>query len=132
MIRKIAISLALAATPAMADETWNSDMGLIVYEAEENGAAIFSFVNVDAYPATLVIPELAGNYSNRGVHDAYWVGSGSGFCPAFLAAPGDEPTTNWGRALISFDGPAFPTSFTLTLGDCFGPLTYAIRAEVPQ
>lgn len=115
---------------AMADEVWTSDMGDIVYKAEENGAAIFSFVNVDAYPGVLVIPGLAGNYSNRGVHEAYWVGQGSGYCPAFLSPPGGEATTNWGRALISFDRPAFPTGFTLTLGDCFGPLTYAIRADI--
>lgn len=131
MFKKLALCLALVAPPLVADEAWDSDMGLIVYEAEENGAALFSFVNVDAYPATLVIPGLAGNYNNRGVHDAYWVGTGAGECPAFLAAPGYEATTNWGRALISFDRPAFPTSFTLTLGDCFGPLTYAIRAEAP-
>lgn len=131
MLKKLALCLALVAAPLAADEAWDSDMGLIVYEAEENGAAIFSFVNVDAYPATLVIPGLAGNYNNRGVHDAYWVGTGAGECPAFLAAPGYEATANWGRALISFDRPAFPTSFTLTLGDCFGPLTYAIRAEAP-
>ena len=131
MFKKLALCLALVAPPLAADEAWDSDMGLIVYEAEENGAALFSFVNVDAYPATLVIPGLAGNYNNRGVHDAYWVGTGAGKCPAFLAAPGYEATNNWGRALISFDRPAFPTSFTLTLGDCFGPLTYAIRAEAP-
>lgn len=131
MIKRIAICLTILAAPVAADETWNSDMGRIVYETEENGAAIFSFMNVDAYPAIVVIPGLAGNYSNRSVHNAYWVGQGAGYCPAFLAAPGGEPSSNWGQAVISFDGPAFPTSFTLTLGDCFGPLTYAIRAETP-
>ena len=132
MFRSLLICLACLSAPLVADETWDSDMGLIIYEAEENGAAIFSFVNVDAYPATLVIPGLAGNYSNRGVHEAFWLGSGAGNCPAFLAWPGYEATSNWGQALISLDGPAFPTSFTVTLGECFGPLSYAIRAETPQ
>ena len=132
MFRCLLICFTCLSAPLAADETWDSDMGLIIYEAEENGAAIFSFVNVDAYPGTLIIPGLAGNYSNRGVHEAFWLGSGAGNCPAFLAWPGYEGTSNWGQALISFDSPAFPTSFTVTLGECFGPLSYAIRAEAPQ
>ena len=132
MFRSLLICFTCLSAPLAADETWDSDMGLIIYEAEENGAAIFSFVNVDAYPGTLIIPGLAGNYSNRGVHEAFWLGSGAGNCLAFLAWPGYEATSNWGQALISFDGPAFPTSFTVTLGECFGPLSYAIRAEAHQ
>ncbi len=124
------LAALLLATPAVADEVWTSDMGQVVYQTEENGAAILSFTNVDAYPATLVIPGLAGNYSDRGVHDAYWIGQGAGYCDAFLTIPGsDQPSTNWGRAVVSFDQPSFPTGFTMTLGDCFGPLTYAIRAN---
>lgn len=131
----LSVSAALLVTavpvaPALADEVWTTDMGEVVYEDEQNGAAIFSFTNVDAYPATLVIPGLAGNYSQRGVHQAYWIGTGAGYCDAFLGMPGGrEASSNWGRAVVSFDGPAFPTSFTMTLGDCFGPLTYALRAE---
>ncbi len=124
------LAALLLATPAVADEVWTSDMGQVVYQTEENGAAILSFTNVDAYPATLVIPGLAGNYSDRGVHDAYWIGEGAGYCDAFLTIPGrDQPSTNWGRAVVSFDQPSFPTGFTMTMGDCFGPLTYAIRAN---
>ena len=131
MIRPILAALLLLATPALADEAWVSDMGDIIYEAEEAGAAIFSFANVDAYPATLVIPGLAGNYANRSVHEAFWIGTGAGFCPAFLSLPGDDVgSTNWGRALISFDEPGFPTGFTLTLGGCFGPLDTVIRANL--
>ncbi|MCT4559219.1 MAG: hypothetical protein N4A61_14310 [Pelagimonas sp.] len=127
----LTVALGLGATMAQADESWMSDMGRLIYQSEENGAAIFSFTNVDAYPAELIIPGLAGNYDNRGVHEAYWIGQGAGTCPAFMARPGGQSTTNWGRALISFDRPAFPTGFTLTLGDCFGPMSYAIRADLP-
>ncbi len=120
MLRLTLAALMLAA-PAAADEVWSSEMGDIIYEFDQNNTAVFSFTNLDAYGALLVIPGLAGNLENRGVHDAYWLGSGSGDCPAFLALPGDEQTatTNWGRAIVSFDSPAFPTSFTLQLGWCF-------------
>lgn len=119
----------LAANPVSADEMWQSEMGWIEYTAEENGAAIFTFTNLDAYGATLVIPGLAGNYDQRGVHEAFWIGEGAGDCEAFLSLPGGEPSANWGRALISFDTPAYPTGFTMTLGYCFDPLSYSMRAE---
>ena len=118
------------ASPAIADEVWASMMGDIVYAAEENGAAIFTFTNLDAYPARLVIPGLAGNYSNRSTHEAFWLGGGSGTCPAFMAIAGDEYSTNdWGRAVIAFDKPAFPTSFTVTIGWCFEELRESFRGE---
>ena len=131
MPRLLTCLALICALPAIAaaDEVWNSDMGEIVYLADENGAAILSFTNVDAYPAELVIPGLAGNYDSRGVHEGYWIGTGSGWCDSFMARPGGEASTNWGRALVSFDLPSFPTSFTLTLGDCFGPYSQVIRAE---
>jgi len=66
----LAAVLSLSSAPLLADEVWTSDMGQIVYEAEEGGAAIFSFTNVDAYPARLIIPGLAGNYSDRSSHAA--------------------------------------------------------------
>ncbi|MDA7424845.1 hypothetical protein [Thalassococcus lentus] len=125
----LAAALALTTTAAMADETWSSDMGEIVYLDEQDGAAIFTFTNVDGTPARLVIPGLAGNYSNRDTHRAYWTGVGPNNCGALLSEPGQAPSANWGQALISFDKPAFPTSFTLTLGWCFDPLSTAIRAE---
>ena len=40
---RFAAVLSLLSTPLLADEVWESDMGQIVYEAEEGGAAIFSF-----------------------------------------------------------------------------------------
>jgi hypothetical protein len=119
---------ALCATSVLADETWNSDMGTIVYEDEIDGAAVFSFNNVDGYRAVLVIPGLAGNFNNRGVHEAFWIGQGAGYCLSAMSM-GGQSSHQWGRALISFDTPAYPTSFTLSLGECFDPLAYAIRAS---
>lgn len=120
---------ALLPLTAAADEVWTSDMGKIIYDSEVGDAAIFTFTNVDAYPATLVIPGLAGNYSDRGVHEAYWVGEGAGDCAGFRAAPNGTGSAQWGRALVAFDKPAFPTSFTLLLGFCLDPYVTSIRAE---
>ncbi len=126
---RLALAAALLATPTLADEVWTSEMGDIVYQSERSNAAILSFTNLDAYEGTLVIPGLAGNFSNRGVHEGYWLGTGAGDCPAFMSMPGsDEATTNWGRATIIFDEAAFPTSFTLMLGWCFEDPRVPMRA----
>ncbi len=130
MIRATLTALLLA-TPAVADESWTSVWGDIIYEDERHGDAIFSFVNFDGYVATLVIPGLAGNYSNRGMHDAYWLGQGSQVCNGFLSSPDGITSGQYGQALVVFDHAAFPTGFTLELGECFDPPTYSIRAELP-
>ncbi|MDF0602667.1 hypothetical protein P1J78_18160 [Psychromarinibacter sp. C21-152] len=114
--------------PAHADETWRADTGMIAYLAEEEGYAIFSFTTDQGYPAKLYIPGLAGNYDSRGTHDAFWIGEGAATCPADLGY-GEAITGNWGQARLLFDEPAFPTSFTLLMGDCFGALDRAVRAE---
>ncbi|KUF10277.1 hypothetical protein [Pseudoponticoccus marisrubri] len=128
MIRTLFLA-ALLATPAAADEIWTSDYGRITYEDEIDGAALFAFRHPGGQRAMLYIPGLAGNYDNRHTHRAYWFGEGPGFCEMALSAGGAAPSRNWGQALISFDTPAFPTSFTLTMGDCFDPLSYSLRAE---
>ena len=49
---------------------------------------------------------------------------------AFMAiAGGDYSTTDWGRAVIAFDKPAFPTSFTVTIGWCFEEPRESFRGE---
>lgn len=128
MFRALTLA-AILATPALADEVWDSDIGAFVYEAETDGAAVFSFRNFDGYQATLVIPGLAGNFDNRGVHEAFWIGKGPGYClgsMSYNAQSGNQ----WGRALLQFDKPNYPTSFTLLMGDCFDPLNYSVRAII--
>jgi len=120
--------LMLAAGPATADEVWSTDLGDIIYEAEEAGAAILSFGGFDGYRGTLVLPGLAGNYEQRGVHHGYWIGTSGVDCGAALTGPTGNASRAWGQAVVAFDGPAFPTSFTVSLGDCFGPLNRSIRA----
>ncbi|MGI3183942.1 hypothetical protein [Nioella aestuarii] len=123
------IALALAA-PAFADEVWSSPTGPIIYQEDAFGSAILSFTNVDGSAAELVIPGLAGNFTDRGVHHGYFIGQGPLECDAALARPGGLASLDWGRAVVSFDRPNFPTGFTVTMSDCDYPLSYSIRAEV--
>lgn len=128
MFRSILLA-SLLATPVLADEVWDSDFGAIVYQDEQQGMAIFSFRNFDGYQATLVIPGLAGNFDNRGVHDAFWVGKGPGSCLSSMSF-GDMNGASWGQAKLIFDKPSYPTSFTLLMGECFDPLNFSTRAVI--
>ena len=134
MIKRALALIALlfgTAVTATADESWNSQHGWIIYEAEDRGAAILSFTNHYGIQSVLIIPGLAGNYDHRGIHDAYWIGRGAGYCEAVMEFPGYSGT-QWGRAEVIFDGPSFPTGFTLQFGECMGPLTMGLRAELPR
>lgn len=124
----LAFAACLAAAPALADEAWRSDMGDIVYLDKRDGAAILTFTNVDASLATLIVPGLAGNYDRRGTHPAFWIGEGAGNCAAILRH-GDLESRQSGRAIIVFDKPGFPTSFTMILGACFDAPDLPVRAE---
>ncbi len=128
MFRALALA-SLMATPALADEVWDSDIGAFVYQDEADGAAVFTFRNFDGAPATLVIPGLAGNFDNRGVHDAFWIGRGQGNCLGSMSWKGDS-SQHWGTAVLIFDKPAYPTSFTLMMGDCFDLPNYSTRAII--
>lgn len=121
---------AFCATSALADEVWDSDIGAFVYESDEaDGSAVLSFRNFDGYQATLVIPDLAGNYDNRGLHDAFWIGQGPGFCLGSLSYDG-KSGNQWGGALLQFDTSSYPTSFTLLMGDCLHPFHTSVRAII--
>ncbi len=122
----LAAALTLAAPAVLADEVWSTPMGDIVYEAERDGDAILSFIYLDDHRATLVIPGLAGNYDFRGTHEAFWISEGGGACKSTMTYDTMSSTT-WGRALLVFDKPEYPTSLTLVLGECFGPLTDNLR-----
>lgn len=126
----IASFFALVGLPSLADEVWTSPTGDIVYESEMAGDAIWSFYHpADGSGATLIIPGLAGNYDERSTHEAYWIGNSPGLCLSTMTHPSGVSGNTWGRAIVSFDEPAFPTSLSIAMGDCFGPIYAFIRGS---
>jgi len=139
MIRAILAALALLTTPALADETWRTDAGQIVYEADMGHIAVLSFP-IAATPfaqagggarAGVFLPGLGGNFDNRSIHDGYWAMPGTAVCTAALTTPDGVSTQNWGRARIIFDRATFPTGFTMLVGACFNEPTFTVRADLP-
>ncbi|PSK81002.1 hypothetical protein CLV79_11833 [Limimaricola soesokkakensis] len=126
-----ALAVAVAG-PVAAGEMWVSDLGALAYETDEGDTAILSFPTEDAAQGRLYIPGLAGNWKQRGVHEAYWIAEGEGLCGATLTGPDGIGSTMWGRAVVAFDKPEFPTGFTVTLGDCMSTPFRALRADLDQ
>ncbi len=115
----LALTTILGAWPALADEVWSSDLGEIVYEADSGEIAILSFSSPDYGNGQLFVIGLGGNYDNRGEHEGFWISDGNGSCPAELTGPDGQSSNNWGRVLIEFEEPGFPSAFDLELGNCF-------------
>jgi len=120
--------LAMLAPNAKADEVWTTRDGDIVYETEIDGAAIWSFTTEDGARATLVFPNLAGNYDNRGTHHGFWLGPDDGLCDMTMSFA-EFSSRTWGQAIVAFDEPGFPSSLTLLTGNCIGPLWRSLRGE---
>lgn len=130
MFRKIfaAIIIGIAPVYATADETWQMQDGLAVYQEDRGNTALIS-VPYQGSRAMVYIDGLPGALNNRSSHGGYWIGPGAGRCSSTLTGPDGYASRNWGRAQIIFDRSTFPSGFTLRTGSCQYDLTHSKRAE---
>jgi len=132
MIKAMAIGAGLlAAPPVLADETWDTPYGLAIYEDEVDGQTILT-VPTDTGTARVYIPGLAGNYDNRSTHWGYWIQAGVGPCDAAITGADGVRSSQWGRVVIAFDRPAFPTPWTALFGACFEDPHISVRGDLPR
>lgn len=124
-----AATLALAA-PVLADETWTTPDGQVVYLDEIGDAAIFT-APLGTDLLRIYLPGLAGNYDDRATHEGYFIANGQGDCGVSLTAPDGFGGRDWGRVIVTFDRPAFPTGFTMMIGGCFDTPRLGVRADLP-
>lgn len=121
---------ALLPAAAGADEVWTTAEGEAAWAATVDGTAVLAMPMGDGM-LRLYIPDLDARMDSRGMHEAYWIGSGGGVCGATLTGPDGSGATNWGTGIVAFDAPAFPSGWTATLGFCAGPPSFSIRADAP-
>lgn len=123
-------ALLLLSTAAMADETWVTASGPAIYEADIGPTGILS-VPMGQGRAHLYFDGLGGNASERFVMTGYWIGPvGESNCTATLTGPDGKSSANWGLARIAFDRPAFPTGWTVTMGNCGFDGDWSVRADL--
>lgn len=120
----------LAAAPALADEAWYSDAGQIIYAEDIDTYGVLLLTQADGIERLFFVRDLAGNFDDRiGYFDGYWVSSGATgkstgeACPFSIIAANGETYDSWGRVIVEFDSPAFPSGFTAMTAMCFDPPT---------
>lgn len=120
-MRKLAISIACAAlmaAPAVADETWKTDIGTMIWEDDYDGGAIF-MIEISGKPARFYIEGLRGDDETRGNYKGYWINTDDEqMCTSQLTGPDGTKSRTWGRVSLTFLDPAFPSDWVLLAGDC--------------
>jgi len=116
------------AMPALADETWTSKFGEVVWVTDVDGTAIFSVPTEIGGEAQIYLPGFNMNIK-RDTHWGYWLIPGGESCDADLTGINGIASNQWGRVVVIFDKPDYPTSFTAAFGKCHGPLDKGLRAE---
>jgi hypothetical protein len=117
--------IASAAAPAMADETWTTAFGTLIYERDVN-----NYTAVISYPipgtdmrGEAFIEGMTGYYPREGSLEGIWIEPATEegpFCGVSLAHPETgKPVGNWGRARVIFTDPTVPNGMVIQRGFCF-------------
>jgi len=121
--------------PALADETWDTQIGTVYYAEEINGYAIFNYpTSKSGIEGMAYIKDLAGNFENRvGTYDGYWVEpetdlSGPG-CDVLIVDEKGQAYSNWGRLKVVFTEKSYPSGWIAMGGDCFDEPSEALIAK---
>ncbi len=113
-------AVALLAGPAVADEAWTTVNGNVEYVAD---VGTMAHLGVD--DGAIFIEGLAGNTTNRGVFQGYWVSYAKQGDPNACSQPAydeyDVESWSWGYVEMTFHDKAFPSRWTMTFTACEDP-----------
>ncbi|WP_323036123.1 hypothetical protein [Pararhodobacter sp.] len=129
----LATALAVAITPAMADETWITDRGTLVWQDTLGDTAVLE-MNTDAgLRLVAYVPGLGRDMlGGRSTYHGYWLANqGDAACEAQLTGPDGEKSHYWGTFTMSFVRDGFPSDWAGTSGSCFDPQETTISGQVP-
>ncbi|MEM9939060.1 MAG: hypothetical protein AAF768_09455 [Pseudomonadota bacterium] len=116
-------ALSFLTVPAVADEMWSTEIGVVLYEVDlPNGDAVWSYpLENTEWRGTAVLVDFAGSYNDRTTYTGYWIepasADGVSGCSAEMRDPFAEGTSDvWGRLIVSFIEPG---TWVALRGDCF-------------
>lgn len=122
------IAAVMLATPALADESWRTDNGIAFWDIDAKGQAIFSMPTDAGTDVRIYLPGFSAQM-RRGAHWGYWiVQDNSSVCDSVMIGADGVSSGNWGKVLLTFDRPNYPSSWTAQFGLCFEELEHSERA----
>ncbi|WP_068305054.1 hypothetical protein [Pararhodobacter sp. CCB-MM2] len=133
MTRTIFALLAcVAATPALADEVWDTNMGEIAWLETRGPDAYLGVVDPDGTTSVhLMVPGLGADMmGGRGTYTGVWVaGEGDVACVTDMVAPDGSKSSYWGSFTITFVNDDFPSDFAGAYGDCLDLPSMPLQAH---
>ncbi|NEP20411.1 MAG: hypothetical protein F6J97_26615 [Leptolyngbya sp. SIO4C1] len=109
------LTCAFVPQPALADEVWTTEEYDVIYQADRNSTAIWSYGN----SGLVFIDGLGGVYTDRGSYSGYWVQETSSLrCDTYREGAEGKPTYHWGRFEVTFIDPDFPSRWHAHIGLC--------------
>jgi hypothetical protein len=110
----------LAAGAAWADETWKTDLGVVEWEKDVDGAAVFKLNLKGGKFVRFYIENLKADGQVRGAYSGYWINTADeNMCPTQMTAPDGTKSKTWGTIELTFVKPSFPSDWTGRMGKCF-------------
>lgn len=121
------------AAPALADEVWSLPSGnQLIYDRDVGATAVLTYrAEQGAHQGQIFVVGLGGQSSGRSHYQAYWVEAddAGATCPAAIVDAEGHTWHRWGLATIAFARPGFPSSITISRGECLNAPTGHINAR---
>jgi hypothetical protein len=119
LVKTVGLSVLLAlAGQAVADETWDSNIGRIVYAEEIGPTAVFAYGPKED-PGVMYLLGLSKVYQNRGTYDGYWAKEKSKQeCSTERPGIYGKMTRYWGRVQVKFIDKNFPARWEAIWSYC--------------
>lgn len=122
-----------AASPSVADESWTSNFGPVLWESDSGEIAILRLDDINnGHTVRLYVPGLAADVmGGRGAYWGYWIADGgdnADMCSAQMTGPDGFKSSYWGQFTITFVSPDFPSDWAGVFGACFEEQTVAVTA----
>lgn len=129
------LAAPIVATPALADEGWESNLGYIIWEDTQGADAVlrvFTGEGTSGPEFRMVVPGLGGDVmGGRGAYRGVWVAStGDERCLTEMLDPvTGSKTRYWGSFVLTFLGDGFPSDWAGVYGTCLNAPADAITAH---
>ncbi len=129
------LAAPLVATPALADEGWESNLGFIIWEETMGLDAVLRAFTAEGTSGPVIRRVVPGRgrdaLGGRGAYHGVWVASSSNVrCATEMLDPvSGAPTPFWGGVVVTFINDGFPSDWAGVYGNCLATPASPITAR---